>query len=236
MLIIRNVILSFFGILLYLLTVLHPIFRYVFFDWIGIFVLMLPWILDVWAMNKEGTLLQTDSVKKWETIVDYIDRNRDVHSIKTKRPYHTQSFLEAKGFGLIENKGKDSVLKKGSKKYVLALENCEHTPDPNVMESSQILWEMGIRDMNTLRKLLTGQYLDAGDYKIMGHALVSMMTYHQRHGGQRLVHEWEHYEGPNKSFKPVLPVPKHDGGGSRYLRITDSVDKLLAKNKGEDTR
>jgi len=84
----------------------------VFFDWIGIFVLLLPWILDVWNMYKEGTFLQTDTTKKWDTIVDYIDRNRDVTSLKTTKPYHTQSFLEAKGFGLIENKGKDSVLKK----------------------------------------------------------------------------------------------------------------------------
>jgi hypothetical protein len=232
MIILRNIVLSFIGTFLFVLTQIYPLFKLVFFDWIGIFVLLLPWILDVWNMYKEGTFLQTDTTKKWDTIVDYIDRNRDVTSLKTTKPYHTQSFLEAKGFGLIENKGKDSVLKKGTKKYVLALENCEHTPDPYLIESSQILWEMGIRDMYTLRKLLTGQYLDAGDYKLMGQALVSMMTYHQRHGGQKLIREWETYEGPNKSFKPQSTDGENKVNLAKYPKISNAVDKILSENKG----
>jgi hypothetical protein len=195
-------LLSFFGIFLFFLTYMMPIFRLVYFDWIGVFILLLPWILDYWNMIREGTLAQTDTVGRWKTIIDHIDRNRDVHTIIADKPYHTQSFLECKGYGLIENKGKDSILKKGTKKYVLSLENCEHTPDPDNLLSSEILYELGIKDMYTLRKLLTGKYLDAGDYKIMGNCLIKMMTYHQRHGGMLLVDDWQNYEGKNIMFKP----------------------------------
>lgn len=213
------------GVFLYMVTYLFPIFRLVYFDWIALMVVAIPWVLDVYNMKKESTFNQTDTVKKWDTIVDYIDRNRDVHSLVCNRPYHTQSFLEAKNFGLIENKGKDSVLKKGSKKYVLALENCEHTPDPNLLSSSNVLYELGIRDMYTLRKLLTGEYLDAGDYKLMGQALVSMMTYNKRHGGHKLVDEWKSYEGPNKVFNQDVVKRNPDD------KIRDIVDRLVGRGE-----
>lgn len=220
------------GFMLYTLTYIYPLFKLVYFDWIALIVMMLPWILDVWNMKTEGTLLQTDSAKKWETIIDYIDRNRDVHSLKTIKPYHTQSFLEAPGFGLIENKGKDSVLKKGRKKYVLALENCEHTPDPNMLSASDILYnDMGIRDTNTLKKLLTGKYLNAGDYKIMGLALVSMINFHNNHGGKRLVEEWKNYEGKPQTFKPKPKGKKIP----EFNDISDSIDEILSKYKKGDT-
>lgn len=204
MIVLRNILLTVIGLSLYTTTVMFPILRLVFFDWIALVVIILPWVLDVISMYREDTIKDTDTVKKWETLVHYIDRNRDVHPLITKRPYHTQSFLEAKGFGLIENKGKDSVLKKGGKKYVLAVENCEHTPDPDMIDSSQILNELGIKDMDTLRKLLTGMYLDAGDFKMMGQSLVSMMTYNQRHGAHKLVQEWRDYDGKNFEFTPVF--------------------------------
>ena len=222
MLIVRNVLLTVVGLFLYVVTMVQPVFRMVYFDVIALIILCLPWVLDVYSMYKENTILQTDTVKKWDTIVDYIDRNRDVRSLTCTRPYHTQSFLEAKGFGLIENKGKDSVLKKGTKKYVLALENCEHTPDPNLVSASSILYdELGIHDMYTLKKLLTGEFLDVGDYKLMGQALVSMVTYHQRHGGQKLVSEWQSYDGPNKVFKP------EDNG--KNVDMHDRIDRLIGR-------
>jgi len=86
--------------------------------------------------------------------------------------------------------------------------------------------------MYTLRKLLTGQYLDAGDYKLMGQALVSMMTYHQRHGGQKLIREWETYEGPNKSFKPQSTDGENKVNLAKYPKISNAVDKILSENKG----
>ena len=229
MLIVRNILITVCGLMLYMLTVIIPLFRLVYFDYISLIVMMLPWILDVYNMKTEDTLLQTDTTKKYETVVDYIDRNRDVHSLKTVKPYHTQSFLEAKGFGLIENKGKDSVLKKGRKKYVLALENCEHTPDPDMLSISDILYnDMGIRDMVTLKKLLTGQFLNAGDYKIMGLSLVSMLTYHEKHGGRRLVNEWKEYEGKNISFKPERTKKTLRVKG--FDEISRSIDKILSKD------
>jgi len=228
MLLIRNIFLTVVGLLLYVLTVILPILRLVYFDWIALIVLCLPWILDVYSMYKEDTYKHTDAVKKWDTVVDYIDRNRDVRSLICNRPYHTQSFLEAKGFGLIENKGKDSVLKKGTKKYVLALENCEHTPDASVLSASDILYdELGIHDMYTLKKLLTGEFLDVGDYKLMGQALVSMVTYHTRHGGRKLVGEWDSYNGPNFDFKEEkeeekISIPK---------KIDTAINNIIHRGK-----
>lgn len=202
MLLIRNILLIFLGLFIYILTVLMPLFKLVYFDYIALIVLMLPVILDAWDMKREGTFEQTDRQKKWTTIVDFIDRDRDVHTVVADRPYHALSFLQAKGLGLVENKGKDSVLKKGTKKYVLALENCEHTPDPDMMLASEILYELGIQNSYTLKKLLTGKFLDAGDYKLMGQVLINMQNYELNHGGHRLVKEWKEYDGKNMSFKP----------------------------------
>ena len=232
MLLLRNILITFMGYMLYMLTAIYPLFKLVYFDYIALIVITLPWILDVYNMYREGTLLQTDTCRKWETITDYIDRNRDVHTLKTIKPYHTQSFLEAKGFGIIENKGKDSVLKKGTKKYVLALENCEHTPDPDMLDASDILYnDMGIRDTNTLKKLLTGQYLNAGDYKVMGHSMVAMMTYHQNHGGQKLINEWKQYDGKNRSLKPTIEPPQTSKFIDPFQQTRNNIDAVLKKRK-----
>jgi len=215
MIIIIDILLSFMGVFLYVLTYLDPRFRILYLDWVAIFVMMLPWMLNIYFMKKEDTFNQTDTQKPWTTIIDFIDRNRDVHSVVADRPRHAQSFLEASGLGLVENKGKDSILKKGSKKYVLALENCEHTPDPDMMLASEILHELGIQSMYSLKKLLTGQYLDAGDYKLMGQSLINMQKYEYNHGGHKLVSEWKSYEGKNikfaaKTIEKKQPLPKKE--------------------------
>jgi len=231
MILMINILISFMGIFLYVITYISPRFRIVYLDWIALFVMMVPWILDMYFMTKEGTLLQTDKSKPWTTIVDFIDRNRDVHSVNANRPFHALSFLEARGLGLLENKGKDSVLKKGSKKYVLALENCEHTPDPDMMLASEILYELGIQSTYTLKKLLTGEFLDAGDYKIMGQVLVNMQNYEMNHGGHKLVNEWKNYDGRDIEFKP--PVKKREYNEPLF-DVGKHIDNLVSSRRNAD--
>ena len=229
MIIAINFLISFMGIFLYVLTYIMPQYRIIYLDWIALIVMMIPWVLDVYFMKKEDTFNQTDKQKPWTTNIDFIDRNRNVHNVVANRPYHALSFLECKGLGLVENKGKDSVLKKGSKKYVLALENCEHTPDPDMMIASEILHSLGIQNMYTLKKLLTGQYLDAGDYKLMGEVLIAMQRYDQMHGGHKLVSEWKQYAGKDIAFKPRVvetSKPVKPLGG-----VYDFLDKIPLKNK-----
>jgi len=50
---------------------------------------------------------------------------------------------------------------------------------------------------------------------------VSMVTYHQRHGGQKLVSEWQSYDGPNKVFKP------EDNG--KNVDMHDRIDRLIGR-------
>lgn len=227
MIIAVNVLVSSLGIFLYALTYFFPKYRVLYLDWVALFVMMVPWMLNIYFMKKEDTFNQTDSQKPWTTNIDFIDRNRDVHSVVANRPYHAQSFLEAKGLGLVENKGKDSVLKKGSKKYTLALENCEHTPDPDMMKAAEILYELGIQSSYSLKKLLTGQYLDAGDYKLMGQVLVNMQNYEYKHGGHKLINEWKNYDGKDIEFKPKPEEKKN----FPYYDIHDSIDNLFNKKK-----
>ncbi|MBS3749748.1 MAG: hypothetical protein KGY65_07080 [Candidatus Thermoplasmatota archaeon] len=226
MILMLNIMLTAFGFFLYVLTVVMPRFKMVYLDWIGLIILVVPWILDLYFMKNEGTLEQTDRQKKWTTIVDFINRERDVHTVVANRPYHALSFLQARGMGLVENKGKDSVLKKGSKKYVLALENCEHTPDPDMMIASEILYELGVHNSYTLKKLLTGQFLDAGDFKLMGQILVNMQNYEYNHGGHKLVSEWKDYEGKNIDFKPPI---KKSNMGAIEKNVDDLVNKIKTK-------
>lgn len=222
-----NILITIMGFFLYIVTIIIPRYKLLYLDYIALIVLMLPWILDFYFMKQEGTLAQTDKQKKWTTIVDFIDRDRDVHTVVADRPYHALSFLQAEGLGLVENKGKDSVLKKGSKKYVLALENCEHTPDPDMMLASEILYELGIQNSYTLKKLLTGKFLDAGDYKLMGQILINMQNYELNHGGHRLVKEWADYEGKNLVFKPK-PVEKKRVD---FSSISKHIDTVLKKEE-----
>ena len=56
MLIVRNILISVLGIALYMVTFVMPVFRLVFFDWIALVIVMLPWILDVYGMKKEAEL------------------------------------------------------------------------------------------------------------------------------------------------------------------------------------
>ena len=226
MILVVNVLLTFFGFFLFILTYVYPKFRIVYLDWIALIVMMVPWILDVYNMKKEGTFDQTDHQKKWNTIIDFVGRDRDVHTVIANRPYHALSFLQAKGLGLVENKGKDSTLKKGSKKYVLALENCDHTPDPDMMLASEILYELGIQNSYTLKKLLTGEYLNAGDYKLMGQVLINMQNYQLNHGGPKLVREWKNYEGKNITFKPK--PTKETLGKKKFSAVSKSIDEVLS--------
>lgn len=229
MIILLNLVISIMGVFLYVLTYIMPRYRILGLDWIALFVMMLPWVLNVYLMKKEGTFNQTDKQKPWTTNIDFIDRNRNVHSVIANRPYHALSFLECKGLGLVENKGKDSVLKKGSKKYVLALENCEHTPDPDMMTASEILHELGVQNMYTLKKLLTGQYLDAGDYKLMGEILIAMQQYDHKHGGHKLVSEWKNYQGRDIDFKPK--IIESDKPRKPISGVYDFLDKIPLGNK-----
>lgn len=229
MIVIVNMLITFLGFGLYAMSYIEPRFKLLYLDFMALFVMAVPWVLDIYTMKKEDTFIQTDRIPKWKTIIDFIDRNRDVHSVIADRPYHAMSFLECRGLGLLENKGKDSVLKKGSKKYVLALENCEHTPDPDNMLASEILWELGIRDSYTLKKLLLGQFLDAGDYKIMGQVLVQLKTYHLRHGGYKLIREWESSDSKNIEFEQKKTISKDVFS---FDKISQSVDNILSR-KGE---
>ena len=227
MLLIINLSLTVLGFLFFILSIIEPRFQMVYLHYISLIILVLPWIIDYATMKKEDTLHQTDKLPKWKTIIDFIDRNRDVHSVIADRPYHALSFLQCPGLGLIENKGKDSVLKKGSKKYVLALENCEHTPDPDMMNASSILWELGIQNSYQLKKLLNGQYLDSGDYKLMGQVMLNMHNYEYNHGGRLLIKEWMNYQGKNQSFHPSKQKKVQ-----KTTPIEAEIDHVLTQKQG----
>jgi len=215
------------GFIFYYLTCLFPILRIVFFDWFAIFFFILPWGITIYKLYKTGAYRQADTLPKGKLLVNYINREKEVIPYIGERAFPGQSVLHVSPVGLIENTGKDSVLTWGDKKTVFAIENCYRTPQPEMLLASQILWELGIRDSTTLKKLLLGKDLGYGDLELMGKVYLNMLSYDDTHGAKKLVEEMKEYKGEPVTFKPrAVTLPKKTFV-SRHDQIAEFIDKKI---------
>jgi len=178
-------------------------------DWFTLIIFILPWAIVIMRMRRTQSFRQADSLPKWKTLINYIKRDRVVVPIVGERAFPGQSFLQVPYLGLIEHMGKDAVLDWGDKKIVLAVENCYHTPEPEMLNAAQILYELGIHDTNNLKKLFLGEKMDYGTLELMGKVYMNMDKYDNNHGGSKLINEWKNYEGETKVFTPNKKL-EHD--------------------------
>lgn len=206
------------GFVMFLLTYIFPIFRVVYFDWMGLFLMFMPYVFVMYRLHVTKSMKQADKLPTWKHLINYMRRDNTIIPITGERAYAGESFLDVEHLGLIEFLGKDCVYSWGDKKVMWGLENINYSPDPRYFNLTHLLWELGFRNSQDVKDVLRGKNL-----YLMGRVYMNMMNYDATHGGGKLVNDMANYEGEQIDFKPAMKTqpltPPSTGNGRKKIRI-----------------
>lgn len=148
------VMLAVFGVFLFILAKMMPIFAFLMMDWIGIFSMVGGFIvlLVVFPLSDTGRLY--DSLPQGSCLIPYIRRDSTIAPLIGKRVFPGESFLEVKSAGIIEDLGVNTVLSWGRKRIRFALENLNYTPDPRFWNVTHELYRLGFDDEEDMKMIL----------------------------------------------------------------------------------
>ena len=201
MLIITGISCFILGFVLLFLTKLNPLFELVYFDYIGLFIVFVPFIMMLYRMMvTTKTYDLTEKLPKWKHFIAYMRRDNTIVPMKGERTYPGESFLDVPKLGLVEFLGKDCWYTWGDKKILWGLENVNFTPDPRYSNLCHLLDTLGFKDSEDVKNVLTGKDLD-----LMGKTFLAMNTYDQNHGVNKLVDDMKNYDNTPVVFKDHQP-------------------------------
>jgi len=213
MLIVVGIIIYTMGFILFTLAYMFPILRLVFFDWIAMGIMIVPYIFVLYRIKVTRCWNHVDKIPIWKHLINYLRRDNEVIPVVGERAYPGESFIDVEKLGLIEFLGKDCVYQWGDKKVVWGLENINFTPDPRYFNLTHLLWELGFTDSDDVINVLRGD-----DLELMGKVYVKMLNYDNLHGSNRLIENLEKYEGKTVNFKPAAE-DRHNSIISKIERI-----------------
>jgi hypothetical protein len=219
-LIIMTIVFYAMGGVFVILPLVLPDPRMMLLSYMGMFMLCVPNILVWQRISASATYRHVEKLPKWKHLIDYLRRDNHIVSILGNRAYAGESFLDVPKLGLIEFLGKDCYYSWGDKKVLFGLENINYSPDIRYSNLCHILWELGFRNSDDVRKVLTGE-----DLFLMGKVYQSMLMYDGCHGAGRLVNDMISYSGKTVSFE------HKENGVSKFDSLHDSIDKLLKRNE-----
>lgn len=205
------------GFMLIALVKMMPIFQMIYLDWIGAFLLFLPFLIVIYFLINNDMYLWVETISKWKHRIAYMRRDNRVIPMTGRRIYASESFLENMDLGLIEFLGKDCVLSWGKKKIVWALENLNYTPDPRYASFTYMLYELGFSSPQDVVNVLNGE-----DLELMAKVWVNMQVWDSGHGAKKLVHDLKNYKGKNFDFKERAELERHKS-------ISEIVDETFGK-------
>jgi len=202
------------GTILFLFTGIFPILRLVYFDWIALIIMCIPYILVLFRLHSSRCWKQADRNPKWKHLIKYLRRDNETIEVLGERAYPGESFVDIPLLGLIEYLGKDCYYTSGDKKYAWVLENMNFTPDPRYSNLTHILWSLGFGNSEEVKAVLTGV---EGTDGLRDKVYKNMGEWDDNHGVNKLNKELEGYDGKVIDFKPS--IVKHN-------KIGEMVDKL----------
>jgi len=194
------------------------------FTWLGIIMLGVPNILVWQRIIASRTYQHVERQPKWKHLIDYIRRDNHVITIFGNRAYPGESFLDVPQLGLIEFLGRDCYYNWGDKKILFGLENVNYTPDIKYSNLCHILWELGFKNSDDVRNVLTGN-----DLLLMGKVYLAMQNYDNSHGVKKLVHDLKEYQGRPVRFTP--PPSQKKWNSNNGLDIGSKIDSIINKKQ-----
>lgn len=206
----------FMGFFMILLTKMNPLFERVYFDYIGMFILFLPFIIVLIRMQTAKTYTLTEKIPKWKHYIAYMRRDNTIVPMMGTRTYPGESFIDVPKLGLMEFLGKDCWYTWGDKKILWGLENIQFTPDPRYSNLCHLLSTLGFVDSEDIKNVLSGK-----DLNLMGKTFLAMNNYDNTHGVDKLVTDMVNYDGDKVLFQEHLPKK------TTIDTIGDKVDELL---------
>lgn len=207
------------GFVLFFISKIFPIFQMIYLDWIGMFIVFLPFIITLYFLISDDMYLWVEKISKWHHRIAYMRRDNRVIPMTGRRIYASESFLENPRLGLIEYLGKDCVLSWGKKKIVWALENLNYTPDPRYASFTNMLYELGFSSPQDVVDVLNGNDLD-----LMAKVWVNMQLWDSGHGVNKLVYDLKNYKGENFQFEDRIKEEDHKG-------ISEKIDDIIGTVK-----
>lgn len=209
--------------MLYIITYIYPIFKMVYFDWIALIIMFIPYIIIMFRLKSSHCIKQADRLPKWKHLIKYLRRDNETVEVLGERAYPGESFVDVPLLGLIEYLGKDCYYNSGDKKYAWVLENMNFTPDPKYSNLTHVLWSLGFSNSDEVKQVLNEKLPELRE-KIYR----NMNQWDDNHGSNKLTKELKGYEGKTISFKPnILSSEKN-----HHHQITEKIDKLTRKKDG----
>jgi len=208
--------------MLYIITYLFPIFRMVYFDWIALIIMFIPYIITMFRLKNSRCLKQADHLPKWKHLIKYLRRDNETVEVLGERAYPGESFVDVPLLGLIEYLGKDCYYNSGDKKYAWVLENMNFTPDPKYSNLTHVLWSLGFSNSEEVKQVLNGLLPELRE-KIYH----NMEVWDGSHGVKKLTKELKNYDDKTITFKPTILSSEKN----HHRQIAEKIDKI--KNRGE---
>ena len=184
------------GYCLLYLTYVLPIFRLMYMDWIAAIVISIPTMLFILRLGTSKTTKLFEKKPVGKELIIWLRRDGTVIPSYASRPFYGESFLELPRVGFLHDLGKGSVYRWGDKNVRFALENVNHTPDPDFVNYSHQLYEWGFDNMEEVQA-----FLNDGKHQEIKEDIVPWSPV------DRIVDDLKGFEG-KKSFKPL--VKKHN--------------------------
>jgi len=206
----------FMGFFMVFLTKLNPLFERVYFDYIGMFVIFLPFIIVLIRMQTAKTYTLTEKTPRWKHYIAYMRRDNTIVPMMGSRTYPGESFIDVPKLGLVEFLGKDCWYNWGDKKILWGLENLCYTPDPRYSNLCHLLNTIGFNSSEDVKNVLSGS-----DLNLMGKTYLAMNDYDNEHGVKKLVTDMVNYDGDKVLFQDHIPQK------SKLETIHDKVDDLF---------
>lgn len=206
------------GLIFLFIAKTFPVFQMIYLDWIGGFIMFLPFIIVMYFIIDGDMYLWVEKISKWKHRIAYMRRDNRVIPLAGKRIYASESFLEHHGLGLIEYLGKDCVLNWGKKKIVWALENLNYTPDPRYASFTYMMYELGFSCPQDIVNVLEGK-----DLELMAKVWVNMKIWDSGHGVNKLMKDLKEYKGENFQFKDRAKEEDKKGIGEKIDEFLGTV-------------
>lgn len=213
-LIVVGFIIYIFAFVIYFLVKIMPQYQAIGFDWIVLFLMMVPWAIVLYRLHITKSWYQADRIPAWKTLINYLRRDAEVIPIVGERAYSGESFLDVPYLGLMEFLGKDCVYTWGDKKIIWGLENINFSPDPRYWNLAHLLHKLGFRNSDDVKRVLKGD-----DLELMGKVYLNMLN-DGLHGADLLVDEMQNYDGKVVDFEPTTRDKVHM-----------KMDKILKRRK-----
>ena len=209
------------SIMLYIFTLVLPILKLLFLDWIALILMLVPFMITILSAYNSRCLKQIDRQPKWKHLIKYLRRDNETVEVLGERAYPGESFVDIPLLGLIEYLGKDCYYNSGNKKYAWVLENMNFTPDPRYSNFTHILWNLGFTNSDEVKQVLLGKLPDLRD-KVYN----NMLLWNNNHGVYKLNQELKDYDEKTVSFKPS-PISRQ----KQYNDIVSKVDGIVWRKK-----